>query len=262
MSVMVMDQPAILPKSQAKPAALSVKDLQVSYSGQPVLQNVNFAVDGPSFVGIIGPNGAGKSTLLKAVLGLVPRDRGQIAILGQPLSAVRKNLAYIPQRSEIDWDFPIGVFETVLMGTYPKLGWLRWPGQQQKQLALACLERVGMADYAQRQIGQLSSGQQQRVFLARALAQQADILFLDEPLAGVDAASEAAIIAILQDLQRQGKTIFMVHHDLSKVRQYFDRLLLLAGRLVAFGPTEQVFRPDVMAATFDYQFTLFKEMEA
>src|SRR5262245_25610735 len=185
---------------------LDVHDVTVAYHRRPVLWNVDWTLHEPALVGIVGPNGAGKSTLLKAILGLVPLTSGRVTLFGEPLERVRGRVAYVPQRESVDWDFPISVLDVVLMGTYGRLGWLRRPGARDKNLAAACLEQVGLAGFASRQIGQLSGGQQQRTFLARALAQQAGIYFLDEPFAGIDAASEHAILQLLRQLRDQGKT--------------------------------------------------------
>jgi manganese/zinc/iron transport system ATP- binding protein len=204
----------------------------------------------PRLVGIVGPNGAGKSTLIKAILGLVPLASGTISIFGQPFEQQRKLVGYVPQRESVDWDFPVSALDAVLMGTYGRLGWFRRPGAAEREWARACLEKVGLADLAGRQIGQLSGGQQQRVFLARALAQRAEIYFMDEPMAGVDAATERVIFQLLRELREQGKTVFVVHHDLRTVPEYFDHVVLLNLRLVASGPTEAVFTHDKLQAAY------------
>lgn len=229
---------------------LDVHDVTVAYHRRPVLWNVDWTLREPALVGIVGPNGAGKSTLLKAILGLVPLAGGKVTMFGEPLDRVRGRVAYVPQRESVDWDFPVSVLDVVLMGTYGRLGWFRRPGRAEKQLAHECLDRVGLGDYASRQIGQLSGGQQQRTFLARALAQQADLYFLDEPFAGIDAASEHAILELLRALRRQGKTICVVHHDLRAVPSYFDHVLLLNVRLLASGPTSTVFTEDNLRKTY------------
>src|SRR5699024_5280396 len=173
-------------------------NLHVSYHGKEVVSNISFEFKTHKLIGVIGPNGAGKSTIMKTSLGLIPRDKGEVTFDGQKVDKIRKDIAYVPQRSDIDWDFPITVFDTVLLGTYPNLGLFRIPLKREKAIAHECLEKVGMSDFKKRQIGELSGGQQQRVFLARALAQNADIFFLDEPFVGVDLASERTIINILQ----------------------------------------------------------------
>lgn len=230
--------------------ALSVKNLYASYLGNIALEQVSFQVQGGSLVGMIGPNGAGKSTLIKAMIGLVPSKADYIKIFGKAVQAVRKSIAYVPQRNDIDWDFPIQVLDTVLIGCYPRLGLFKRPKKRDREWAYDCLQRVGMQDYSQRQIGELSGGQQQRVFLARALAQKADLFFLDEPFVGVDATSENMIIRILKELQSEGKTILVVHHDLSKADQYFDELILLNKRLVAKGNSSDVLAAKVIQEAY------------
>jgi manganese/zinc/iron transport system ATP- binding protein len=231
-------------------AVLDVHDVTVAYHRKPVLWDIDLTLDEPSLVGIIGPNGAGKSTLIKAILGLVPLASGSVSVLGQPIDKQRRLIGYVPQRESVDWDFPVDVLDVVLMGTYGQLGWFRRPGSRQRQWARQCLEHVGLADLAHRQIGQLSGGQQQRTFLARALAQQADIYFMDEPMAGVDAATEQVIFKLLQELRSQGKTVLVVHHDLRTVPQYFERVVLLNMRLVAAGPTSTTFTPENLHKTY------------
>jgi manganese/zinc/iron transport system ATP- binding protein len=222
-------------------APLSVRDLTVAYHRRPVLQSVNLTLPEGKLVGIVGPNGAGKSTLLKAVLGLVPPAAGEAFFWGRPYKERRRWVGYVPQRGSVDWDFPTDALDVVLMGRYGHLGWLRRPGAKDRAMAMECLEQVGMADFAHRQISQLSGGQQQRVFLARALAQDARLYCMDEPFAGVDAATEKAIISLLDALKARGKTVVVVHHDLQTVPEYFAWLVLLNMRVIAAGPTEQVF---------------------
>ncbi|UTW05826.1 metal ABC transporter ATP-binding protein [Pseudomonas benzenivorans] len=230
--------------------ALRVENLSVSYAGHPAVQNASLCIEEGLLVGIVGPNGAGKSTLLKALLELIPSDHGRVEIFGRPLRHARRNVAYVPQRSEIDWQFPISVLDTVVLGTYPNLGWFNKPGRQERQRALECLRRVGMQDFALRQIGELSGGQQQRVFLARALVQHADLYLLDEPFVGIDALSERTIIGILKSLRDAGKTVLVVHHDLSKATEYFDRLVLINQRILDYGDAAEVCRPDILAKAY------------
>lgn len=231
-------------------APLSVQDLSVAYQKKPVLRNVTFNVNEGELIGIIGPNGAGKSTLMKASLGLIPSINGEVLVYGKPYKQQRKLIGYVPQRESVDWDFPTNALDVVLMGTYGQLGWFGRPRAKEKALAMECLGKVGMADYADRQISQLSGGQQQRVFLARALAQNARLYFMDEPFAGVDAATEKAIITLLQELKKQGKTVIVVHHDLATVEQYFDSVLLLNVELQAYGPTAQTFTKEHLQRTY------------
>jgi len=230
--------------------ALAVDGLFVSYQGNQVIRNVTFCIETGKLVGIIGPNGAGKSTLMKAILNLIPSDKGDISILGESIRKAKKYIAYVPQRSDIDWDFPITVLDVVLIGVYPSLGIIKRPRKEHRDWALECLEKVGMADFKNRQIGELSGGQQQRVFLARALAQKADIFFLDEPFVGIDVTSEEMIIQILRELRKEGKTIIVVHHDLSKAEAYFDELLLLNQSLIQYGEAQKILEPAVISKAY------------
>jgi manganese transport system ATP-binding protein len=241
-------------------SALSVKSLFVSYHGNEAVKNVSFSIEPGKLVGIIGPNGAGKSTLLKALLNLIPKDNGEVQIYGKSFNELRKSVAYVPQRSNIDWDFPITVLDTVLLGTYPKLGLFKRPKKSEKEWALQCLQRVGIAEFSKRQIGELSGGQQQRVFLARALAQESEMLFLDEPFVGIDVSSEETIITILKELKNTGKTILVVHHDLSKVSDYFDQLVLLNKELIGFGDINQVLNAEVLAKAYSGQFSFLDRL--
>lgn len=240
--------------------AISIKDLHVSYYGNEAVKGVSLSVAPGNLVGIIGPNGAGKSTFLKAMLNLIPSDKGEVKVLGKNLREVRKQIAYVPQRNDIDWDFPITVLDVVLIGTYPHLKLFRRPKKEEKEWALQCLQRVGMQEFSKRQIGELSGGQQQRVFLARALAQKAELFFLDEPFVGVDVSSEETIVQILKDLCRQGKTVIVVHHDLSKANDYFHQLILLNKELIGFGSVAEVFKPEVIEKAYNGQFSLMNEM--
>ncbi len=238
---------------------LDVHDVNVAYHRKPVLWDIDLTLRKPSLVGIVGPNGAGKSTLIKAILGLIPLASGTVRILGKPVSKQRQKIGYVPQRESVDWDFPVNVLDVVLMGTYGKLGWFRRPGRKERNWALDCLARVGLDGLEQRQIGQLSGGQQQRTFLARALAQSADIYFMDEPLAGVDAATEQTIIALLRELREQGKTVFVVHHDLRTVPTYFDQVILLNVRLISHGPTKDVFTEDNLRKTYGGRLAILEK---
>jgi manganese/zinc/iron transport system ATP- binding protein len=221
--------------------AVQVTDLTVAYREKPVLWDVDLDVPEGVLMAIVGPNGAGKSTLLKSILGLVPAAAGRVHIYGRSYQEQRRLVGYVPQRGSVDWDFPTSALDVVKMGLYGRLGWVRRPGREERELALASLDKVGMADLAGRQISQLSGGQQQRVFLARALVQGAQIYFMDEPFAGVDATTERAIIDLLRDLRAAGKTVIVVHHDLQTLAEYFDWVMLLNVRRIASGPVEQVF---------------------
>ncbi|RBW69232.1 metal ABC transporter ATP-binding protein [Bacillus taeanensis] len=241
-------------------SAISIEDLHVSYFGNEAVKGISLSVEPGNLVGIIGPNGAGKSTFLKAMLNLIPRDKGEVKIYGNTIKQVRKKIAYVPQRNAIDWDFPITVLEAVLIGTYPNLGLFKRPRKKEKEWALKCLEKVGMEEYSTRQIGELSGGQQQRVFLARALAQKAELFFLDEPFVGVDVASEETIVNILKEIRNEGKTVVVVHHDLSKANNYFDELILLNKELISYGKVDEVFKPEVMAKAYKGQFAFMNEI--
>ncbi|HLS06927.1 MAG TPA: metal ABC transporter ATP-binding protein [Bacillota bacterium] len=240
--------------------AISVEKLSVSYYGKNILHDISFSFQKGNLIGIIGPNGAGKSTLIKALLGLIPQDHGKVLIDGRPVKKVQKRIAYVPQRSDIDWDFPINVLDTVLLGTFPHLGLFKRPGNKEKKLAYECLDQVKMKHFSDSQIGELSGGQQQRVFLARALAQQANVFFLDEPFVGIDVSSERVIINILKQLRDAGKTIFIVHHDLSKVKDYFDQVILLNKKLIDAGAVDTVFKHDLLRETYQEQFQFFNEL--
>ncbi len=239
--------------------ALEVHDLTVAYRRRPVLWNVDFQTTEGRLVGVVGPNGAGKTTLIKAILGLTPLASGHVEIYGQPYAQQRQLIGYVPQRESVDWEFPVTVRDVVLMGTYGRLGWFRRPGAAEKAIADRCLAQVGLTDFAGRQIRQLSGGQQQRAFLARALAQEATIYFMDEPFAGVDAATEAAILELLRSLREAGKTVFVVHHDLQTVREYFDEVLLLNMRLVAYGSVREVFTQQNLQRTYGGRLTLLDQ---
>ena len=221
--------------------AIDIRGLTVAYNATPVLWNIDLEIPQGVLMGVVGPNGAGKSTLLKAVLQLVPKLTGEINVLGKPYSVDRKQIGYVPQRSSIDWDFPTTVFDLVLMGTYGRLGWFRRPGKKEKLEARAALDKVEIGDLADRQISELSGGQQQRAFLARAFVQDAPIYFLDEPFAGVDAMTESAIISLLKELRDEGKTIIVVHHDLTTVREYLDQVTLINREVISTGSVADAF---------------------
>ena len=231
-------------------APLAIRGLTVSYGQQPAVFSVDMTLRAGAMTAIVGPNGAGKSTLMKAALGIVKPLSGQIRAFGAPVEMQRHRIAYVPQRASVDWDFPTRVIDVVLMGMYRDLGLLGRVRAHHRAFAADCLARVGMTDFADRQIGQLSGGQQQRVFLARALAQNADLYLLDEPFAGVDAATEKAIIAVLKGLRDEGKTVLVVHHDLATVPDYFDDVLLIATRKIAEGPVAEVFTRENLQATY------------
>ena len=237
-------------------APLAIHDMTVAYHRRPVLWDIDFDATPGKLTAIVGPNGSGKTTLIKAALDLIPRASGDVHFFGAPYHAVRHRVGYVPQRGSVDWDFPVNAIDVVAMGLYKQIGWFRPVSRRYRLQAMEFLERVGMTQYAKRQISQLSGGQQQRVFLARALAQQADLYLMDEPFAGVDAATERAIVEILHELQYAGKTALVVHHDLQTVPEYFDHVLLMNMRLVATGPVAEVFTPENLRATYGGKLAL------
>lgn len=244
--------------SSASP--IEVHDLTVAYHKKPVLYGIDLDVPEGSLVGIIGPNGAGKSTLIKAIMGLLPASSGWVKVFGKPYKENCHRVGYVPQRESVDWDFPVNVMDVVLMGRYGHLRTAQRPGKRDREVARECLDQVKMLPFANRQIGNLSGGQQQRVFLARALAQESDLYLMDEPFVGVDAATESAIIALLRELKSRGKTLLVVHHDLASAREYFDRLILLNMRLVAFGETREVFTPEILQTTYGGRLTILTDV--
>jgi len=238
---------------------LSIHDMTVAYDRRPVLWDVDLDLPEGQLIGIIGPNGAGKSTMIKAVQNLVPRVSGFVHIYGKPYEDQRNLVGYVPQRESVDWDFPVSALDVVLMGRYRKIGWFRWITKEHKYAAMEALEKVGMHDFAHRQISQLSGGQQQRVFLARALVQDAKLYLMDEPLAGVDMATEQAIFTLLKELREQKKTVLVVHHDLQTVKKYFDSVILLNMRIVAMGKTSEVFTEENLKKTYGGKLTLLSD---
>jgi manganese/zinc/iron transport system ATP- binding protein len=240
--------------------ALEIHDLTVAFDRKPVLWNIDLTVPQGKLVGIMGPNGAGKSTLIKAVMGLLPLSSGYTKIFDQSIDTVRNRISYVPQRESVDWDFPASVLDVVLMGRYAKLGLFKRPRKADRDAAIDCLRKVGLEQFMNRQISQLSGGQQQRTFLARALAQQADIYFMDEPFAGVDAATEKAIIDLLREMTEAKKTVIVVHHDLQSVNDYFDWIILLNTRLIASGPTETTFTHDNLQEAYGGKLTILSDV--
>jgi manganese/zinc/iron transport system ATP- binding protein len=230
--------------------AIDIRDMTVAYREKPVLWDVDLQVPPGVLLAIVGPNGAGKTTLIKASLGLVKAAAGSVLIHGRPYAEQRSTVAYVPQRGSVDWDFPTNVLDVVTMGLYGQLGWFKRPGKAERVAALKALAQVGMEEFAARQISQLSGGQQQRVFLARALVQDARVYFMDEPFQGVDATTERAIVDLLQDLRKQGKTVAVVHHDLQTVPEYFDHVMLLNVRRIASGPVEEEFTEENLRTTY------------
>lgn len=231
-------------------SAIRVQSLTVHYDKTPVLWEVDFEIPRGQLVGIIGPNGAGKSTLLKTMLGVLKPLSGQVLFFDQTYKQLQRKIAYVPQRTSVDWTFPIRVLDVVLMGRYGKMGLLKWVTKRDKEAALGALEKVGMLPFKDRQISELSGGQQQRVFLARALLQEADIYLMDEPFAGIDQTTEKEIVDLLTRLKEEGKTLLIVHHDLLTVKSYFDWVILLNSCLIDCGPVEEVFHEENLRRTF------------
>ncbi len=239
---------------------IEVHDLTVAYDQKPVLWDIDFELPESSLTAVVGPNGAGKSTLVKAAMGLIASSSGYTLIYGKPLDKQRRNVAYVPQRETVDWDFPISVMDVVLMGRYPHLRLFQRPSRNDREVAMDALREMGMDGYHKRQISQLSGGQQQRVFLARALAQDASIYLMDEPLAGVDAATEDVIFKKLQELRSQKKTVVVVHHDLQSVPENFDLVMLLNLRMVACGPVASTFTDENLQKTYGGRLNILSQI--
>lgn len=239
---------------------LEVHDLSVAYHKKPVLYGLDLVVPPGKLIGIVGPNGAGKSTFIKAVMGLLPLSSGWVKVFGKSFSENCRRVGYVPQRESVDWDFPVNVMDVVLMGRYGRLRLGQRPTARDREVAAECLDKVHMLPYAKRQIGNLSGGQQQRVFLARALAQESDLYLMDEPFVGVDAATEAAIITLLRELKSHGKTVLVVHHDLASAKDYFDMLMLLNMRLIAFGNMADIFTPEMLQTTYGGRLNILSEV--
>ena len=230
--------------------AVEVRNLSAGYDGHTALDDVTFTVEQGCLAGLVGPNGSGKSTLLRVILGLHKPWRGEVRIVGREGSGARGHIGYMPQSELVDWSFPVTALDVVLMGRYGRLGLMRRPGPRDRQEAMAALERVRLADLSQRLIGELSGGEQRRMLIARALAQDADLILLDEPLAGLDATAQHDLLALLDDLRREDKTLFVATHDLSCVAANFDHAVLLNRRVVAFGRPAEVFTEELLSAAF------------
>lgn len=239
--------------------ALAVRSLSAGYRGERrAIEDVTFDVLPGERVGVFGPNGAGKSTLFKAIVGIIPHDTGQISMHGENCQTSHDMVGYVPQHEEIDWSFPVTVRDVVMMGRARQVGWFRWPRRRDWEAVDSMLERVGMAVYRSRQVGQLSGGQRRRVFIARALAQETDVLLLDEPFSGVDAAAEDEIVQTLDRLHADGVAVVLATHDLS-LSSKFDKLLLLNRQVVAFGRPEAVFTPNTLARAYGGRVGIFQE---
>ncbi|WAN63685.1 metal ABC transporter ATP-binding protein [Candidatus Phytoplasma rubi] len=237
-----------------KKISIQIRDLTVAYNLKPVLWDIDIDIYKSSLTAILGPNGAGKSTLIKTLIELIPKISGKVLFNNEKYKNIRKKISYVPQRNSVDWDFPTTVFDVVLMGRYGHLGWFKRPTLYDKKIVLDSLEKVGMTELKNRQISELSGGQQQRIFLARALAQEGDIYLMDEPFQGVDIQTEKKIITVLKELQKQQKTIVVVHHDLETVKQYFDHIILLNIQKIASGETDKIFNSENIKKTYkNYQ---------
>ncbi|MFV0530703.1 MAG: metal ABC transporter ATP-binding protein [Flavobacteriales bacterium] len=234
--------------------AVQVDDLTVAYKYKPVLWDIDLKVPEGVLMAIVGPNGAGKSTLIKSILGIIKPIAGSVKIYNKSYREQRKLVAYVPQKGSVDWDFPTTALDVVVMGTYGSLGWIKRPGQKEKKRALEALEEVDMLPFKNRQINQLSGGQQQRIFLARALVQNALVYFMDEPFQGVDATTEKAIINLLKELRKAGKTVVVVHHDLQTVPEYFDWVTFLNVKKIATGPVATIFNDDNLTKTYGINY--------
>jgi len=243
-----------------KEIVVDVEHLTVNYDKTAVLWDVSLSLPAGKLIGILGPNGAGKSTLLKALIGAVSPITGSVTFWGKSFKKSMERVAYVPQRASVDWDFPITVLDVVLMGRYGKLRWFKGPGRVDRQKACAALETVGMLPFSSRQISELSGGQQQRVFVARALMQEADLYLMDEPLAGIDFASEKAIMEIFIRLRQEGKTVCIVYHDLNHVETYFDWVVILNTCLIGSGPTQDVFTPPNLQRAYGSSTSLLTEV--
>lgn len=244
-----------------KRIAVEAHNLTVAYDKQPVLWEIDFEMPEGQIIGIIGPNGSGKTTLIKTLMGILSPDSGHVRIFEQLLDKVRHRIAYVPQRESVDWDFPASVYDVVMMGRFDKKNLFRRSSKKDRQIVLESIEQVGMTPYVDRQIGQLSGGQQQRVFLARSLAQKADIYFMDEPFVGVDAATEKAILSLMYRMKEEGKTLVIVHHDLQTVQEYFDEVLLLNTRVIDYGKVAKVFTEDNLKAAYGGKLNVLSKVE-
>lgn len=240
----------------SKDITIAIRGLSVSYERKRVLTNVFLELEAGNVYGVVGPNGAGKSTLFKAILGLIEPNNGTILVNGKSILTERKNVVYVPQKSDVDWQFPATVYDIIMMGRYPHKKIFQRLNKEDHAFAMQALEEVGMTQFKDRQIGELSGGQQQRVFIGRALCQQAEIFLLDEPFVGVDITTEERIINILKNLAAQGKTLLVVHHDLSSVRNYFDKVILLNQRLIAAGDTETTFTQENISKAYGGQLPI------
>jgi manganese/zinc/iron transport system ATP- binding protein len=243
-------------------AALTLRDVTVAYADNIALSYISLEIGVGEFVGVVGPNGAGKSTLLNAVLGIAPLAQGNVRVYGQPIQQARARVAYMPQREAVDWSFPVTVADVVLMGRWPRVGWFKRIGHADRFAAAHALAQVGMSAHRHKPIGQLSGGQQQRVFLARALAQESELLLLDEPMTGVDATTQEMILRLLQDMRRNGHTIVMTTHDLGVARAFCSQLLFLNHVVIAYGTPAETFTPEALQQTYGGHILRVKEKDS
>ena len=239
-----------------KESSISIKGLSVSYGRKRVLTNIHLEMEQGNIYGVIGPNGAGKSTLFKSILGLIEINAGEIKVMGEDIEKSKLKMAYVPQKDDVDWSFPATVMDVVLMGRYPHKSLFQRINEIDKSIAMKALADLGIEDLKSRQIGQLSGGQQQRVFIARALCQEADIFLLDEPFVGVDITTEEKIMEIMRKMAQEGKTLLVVHHDLASAEEYFDKVILLNQRLIAYGDTSTTFTKELISMTYGPQLTI------
>ncbi|MEN7546420.1 metal ABC transporter ATP-binding protein [Rapidithrix thailandica] len=239
---------------------IELHNLTVTYQNKPAIWNIDYTLPEGNLIGIIGPNGSGKTTMLKAIMGLIKPGSGYVKLFNKSLEEVRNRVAYVPQRNSVDWDFPASVYDTVLMGRYTRKNIFKRANRLDREIALESIRKVQLEKFKNRQISQLSGGQQQRVFIARALAQEADLYLLDEPFAGVDAATESAIMSLLTEMKSKGKTIVVVHHDLQTASQYFDWLVMINTRLIASGKTEEVFTSEILDQTYGGRLNILTQV--
>lgn len=242
------------------PSAIEVKNLTVSYTHKPALWDIDLRIPEGVLCGIIGPNGSGKSTLLKTIMGLIKPDTGFVRVFGKPIDKVRGRVSYVPQRESVDWNFPVSVMDVALMGVYSRKSLFTRITDADKEIALQALAKVNLLEYKDRHISQLSGGQQQRVFLARALAQQADLYIMDEPFAGVDAITEDAILKLLQEMKKDGKTVIIVHHDLQTAYDFFDYIVMLNARLVVAASKEKAFTKQYLQEAYGSKLAILSKI--
>jgi manganese/zinc/iron transport system ATP- binding protein len=241
--------------------AISIHNLTVSYHQRLVLRGITTEIPKGKLVTVIGPNGAGKSTLFKAILGLIPRDTGYVSVLGdREIRQIRRHIAYIPQKELVDWDFPVVVQDVVAMGRYQSMGWFRGMSDKDRAIIAQAMQEVGISDLARRHIRLLSGGQQQRVFIARALVQEAEILFMDEPFVGVDATTQTAIFTLMDKLKGSGKTMVIINHDLGILNR-FDSILMLNKNVIAIGPPDKVYTETNIQRTYGVQTSMVEQAE-